>query len=222
MSIVNRTCIAVVLFVVVGCGSTPLPEEIPDEFLFEYEKVRPADTEPVPTRVSIQIDKEGEIVYEVHHVRPRPAKKKGETTLTPDNLTRLYDRIREAELFELEDLYEGENLSLGQETFRVVGLEREEKVIIVEGTSVDRLTRLRDAMFTILPAGEILSYQKEAHRAVIMDKRTGETFPANHPLVEEIPEDSRVRYKNWWAALNAGGWPSEKVEAPELRPGSKR
>jgi hypothetical protein len=205
----------VTLLFAAACGSTPLPEgEIPREFRFEYERDRPPTQKQLPKYVSIEVDDRGEISYEVHHTHPKPAKKKGELSLGETSMEKLYDEIRNADLYGLSDEYEGQDPELGRETFRVIGVESEEKTITVDGTSVARLERLTAALLDILPAEEILSYPKSVAQEVIMDKRTGEFFPARHPLVEQIPEEFRVRHRNKWTALNAGGWPSKEV--PEL------
>ena len=146
MSSLIRICLVAILVVVAGCAASPLPQgDIPTEFFFEYERERPEGDDPAPIYVRIQVDSTGEIDYKVQHIYPKRTLKTGETSLSQHDFERLYEELRVADVFGMDDLYTGSDESFGRESFFLIGSGSKDKVVVADGVLVERLESLRES-----------------------------------------------------------------------------
>ncbi len=177
-------------------------------------KPGPAPTKPAGPRlgfVHIEIEVGGLVRYTVRYKKPYSGERSGELTLKPEELQRAYRAIREADLYDLEDRYEGKEPWLGTETYTVVGHNRVKEVVLA-GTTKKELSELRNTIFDLVPAEKILSAPAPGEDIFVMDLRTKEIHPGTSPRVKDIPKEFRLESRHIEDLLDRGGWPSKECK----------
>lgn len=220
------------VLLVVGCIGGPLPADGPPaDFLFRYTyemiekpepdaaadsataEVKPSDAGqpaprfPTPSLLRITLVVGGYVTYEAHHSSATSDVKKAEFQIDQDAQDRIYAALREADIYSMDQAYEGPEKWRGRETFEVVSLESA-KEVIVEGTVVDALVDLRNKLLDALPTGEIIEPPAADRKIVVMDIRSRVFFRSTDPETRAIPAEFRKEFPDPWTALNSGGRPS--------------
>lgn len=223
-----------------ACATTPLPEGDPPvdfyvRFIYERspgeaakplpENVEQATPEQVltsmPSYVKFTIDAGG-AEYEARFDEPRPAEKSGTIDLPRRQFQQIYDVVQQADLYGMEDFYDGDNPAQGKRTYEVIG-KAKLKHIEVTGMRVPELDAMIKKILEIVPPDPMSRPPEKVKSAVIMDLRTLEFHRYDSPRVKDIPEEHRKEFPDQYAALNAGGFPAremtgkdkEKPEKPE-------
>ena len=178
--------------------------------------VKTAETEapefPSPSLLRITLVVGGYVTYEAHHSSASSDVKKAEFQLDEKAQDRIYAALRAADIYGMEQAYEGPEKWRGRETFEVVSLESA-KEVIVEGVIVDALVDLRNILLDSLPTDEIVDPPMPDRKIVIMDIRNRAFYRSSSPAVKAIPAEFRKEFPDPWAALNSGGRP-----APDFGP----
>ena len=209
--------VPLVLLALAACQSEPLPkDEIPQDFLFSYSYEPLPGTEPDPDDDRpdywrISVDVAGFVDYEVRYGAPHPVVKKDDFNIPPEKLQSIYQLVREVGLHEMRSSYIGDLPGAGKESFYVVG-RNQPKEVTVEATTIPKLADLRNSLYDQLDILTILDRPMLVTKKIILDWSTGIFYPADCPAVGNILPEHRREFADPWAALDAGGIPSQEYD----------
>ena len=221
MSLPTRVLLLIALVVLVSCAvKPPLPAGGPPaDFLFILTEEGPAtETTPSPgnsapdtslTRVRVTLDATGQIDVEATYLQPYLIVQKSSLTLPSEQLSSLYELIRQADIYPMQDHWEGSDRQIGRKTYFVLGQARS-KTVSVEGTTVPALARILSEMLSFVPSRRPPPSAEQTR--VVMDTRTNTFHTFKDPHVEAIPLGFRKVYPHRWAALDDGGIPCPSFE----------
>ena len=212
-----RSVLLLALLTLIGCASPPPlpPDAPPADFMFVYTQELPGNATPAgspddasPQKIHVAVDGTGRMDIEATYRVPHVTVEKSTHHLRSDQFQSLYAAIRSANLFMMQNEWEGDDQTIGRETYFVLGNTRSGSVTLVDRT-VPGLRGLRSAIHTYLPS---LTPTPDGKRAVVvMDIRTKTFHPAGDAHVSEIPRAYRQEYPHQWAALDAGGRPCSEA-----------
>jgi len=185
----------------------------------EASTVEAEDTKGMPrTFIYVEITDPGYVKYEVHFGFGNPVKRTGSVELTESAFQKIYQLVRQADVFSLNKRYIGDLPTGKEETFVIKGnLHRQ--VIDVKGAKEPRLDNLWVSVKGILldRHSRIFDNPEERPDIFIIDKRNREFHRGDCPRLNEVSSEFRIRKQSTVECLNAEAWPCETCRPLEVR-----
>jgi len=171
----------------------------------------PEDVEGlVRTYIYIEIRDPGHVKYEVHFGFGNPVKRSGSVDLSETAFRKIYDLVRDADVFSLNKRYVGRTPTGKKETIVVKGSLRW-MVIDMQGHVEPQLEDMWQGVKTILldRHSRIFDNPKERADIYVLDKRNGEFHRGDCVRLNEVSAEFRIRLPSVQQCLNREGWPCE-------------